>query len=140
MRVIVHTDGGSRGNPGPAATGVVIRAADGTVLASYGQYLGIQTNNYAEYSALLSALKKARELRATEVECVLDSELIVKQMNGQYKVKNPGLQKLFVAAYNAASHFTKVTYRHIRRAGNSAADAQVNAALDAAALLSGHGA
>lgn len=133
MKVIIHTDGGSRGNPGPAATGVVIQSSDGRLLASYGEYLGIRTNNYAEYSALLSALRTAHELGATEVECILDSELIVKQMNRHYKVKHPELQKLFVVVYNAALEFKKISYRHIRRAGNSAADAQVNAALDAAA-------
>ena len=133
MKVVIHTDGGSRGNPGPAATGVVIQSSDGRLLASYGEYLGIRTNNYAEYSALLSALRTAHELGATEVECILDSELIVKQMNRHYKVKHPELQKLFVAVYNAALEFKKISYRHTRRAGNSAADAQVNAALDAAA-------
>lgn len=131
MKLTTFTDGGSRGNPGPAATGVVIKNAAGATLAAYGEYLGVQTNNVAEYSALLSALKKAKELGATEVDCVLDSELIVKQMRGEYKVRDKNLQKLFVQVYNAAAQFTGVTYRHTMRSGNKEADAQVNKALDA---------
>ena len=80
MKLITFTDGGARGNPGPAAAGVVVRNEAGTVLAAYGEFLGNQTNNYAEYRALISALKKARSLGASEVDCVLDSELVVKQM------------------------------------------------------------
>jgi ribonuclease HI len=133
MKLTTFTDGGSRGNPGPAATGVVIKNAAGETLAAYGEYLGVQTNNVAEYSALLSALKKAKELGATEVECVMDSELIVKQMQGKYKVKEPSLQKLFIQVYNQASQFSSVLYRHTLRAGNKEADAQVNKALDAQA-------
>lgn len=134
MKLITHTDGGARGNPGPAATGIVITNENGQTLSAYGEYLGKQTNNYAEYSALISALKTARSLGATEVDCVLDSELIVKQMQGVYKVKEPTLQKLFVQAYNAATEFKKVTYRHTARANNAAADAEVNKALDARAI------
>lgn len=130
-KLITHTDGGARGNPGPAAAGIVVQDEAGTVLAAYGEYLGHQTNNFAEYSALLSALKKAKELGATEVDCVLDSELVVKQMRGEYKVKEPTLQKLFIQVYNAAAQFKKVTYRHTLRAGNKAADAEVNKILDA---------
>lgn len=131
MKLTTHTDGGARGNPGPAATGIVITNEKGETLAAYGEYLGTQTNNFAEYSALLSALKTARSLGATEVDCVLDSELIVKQMQGVYKVKEPTLQKLFVQVYNAAAGFKKVSYRHTPRANNAAADAQVNKVLDA---------
>lgn len=130
MKLITHTDGGARGNPGPAAGGIVIKNEQGETLARYGEYLGKQTNNYAEYSALLSALKKCAELGATHVDCVLDSELIVKQMNGQYKVKEPTLQKLFIQVYNAAQQFKHVTYRHTFRAGNIEADAEVNKILD----------
>lgn len=130
MKVITHTDGGARGNPGPAASGIVIQDETGRVLAAYGEYLGIQTNNFAEYSALLSALKKAKELGATEVDCVLDSELVVKQMRREYKVKEPTLQKLFLQVYNQSMQFKKVTYRHTLRAGNKAADAEVNKILD----------
>ena len=130
MKLTTFTDGGARGNPGPAATGIVIKNEQGEILAHYGEYLGHQTNNFAEYSALLSALKKAKELGATEVDCVLDSELVVKQMRGEYKVKEPTLQKLFMAVYNTATQFKKVTYRHTMRAGNKEADAEVNKILD----------
>ncbi len=130
MKVIIFTDGGARGNPGPAAAGVIIKDAAGKKLAGYGEYLGKQTNNYAEYSALISGLKKAKELGATEVECVLDSELVTKQMNRQYKVKEPNLQKLFIQTYNLATTFKKVTYRHILREGNKEADWWVNRTLD----------
>ena len=130
MKLTTYTDGGARGNPGPAAAGIVIKNDAGKILTHYGEYLGHQTNNYAEYSALLSALKKAKELGATEVDCVLDSELVVKQMQGEYKVKEPTLQKLFIQVYNAATRFKKITYRHTLRSGNKEADAEVNKILD----------
>jgi ribonuclease HI len=130
MKLTLHTDGGSRGNPGKAATGIVIKDEHGKVLAAYGEYLGEQTNNFAEYSALLSGLKKAHELGASEVECVLDSELIVKQMNRIYKVKEPTLQKLFIQVYNIASQFKKISYTHTLRSGNKEADREVNKILD----------
>lgn len=130
MKLTIFTDGGARGNPGPAATGVVIKNEKGKTLASYGEYLGAQTNNYAEYSAVISGLKKAKELGAVEVECIMDSELVMKQMRREYKVKEPTLQKLFIRAYNAASQFKKVTYKHTRRENNKAADAEVNKILD----------
>jgi ribonuclease HI len=131
MRLTTYTDGGARGNPGPAAAGVVIKDETGKTIAGYGEYLGHQTNNYAEYAALISALKYTQKLGATEVECVLDSELVTKQMNRQYKVKEPGLQKLFIQAYNLASAFKKVSYRHVLREKNKEADAWVNKVLDA---------
>lgn len=130
MKLITFTDGGARGNPGPAATGIVIKDENGHTLDAYGEYLGEQTNNFAEYSALISALKRAKELGATEVECRLDSELVTKQMRGEYKVKDLGLQKLFVQAYNASTAFKKVSYHHIFRESNKEADAQVNQTLD----------
>lgn len=130
MKLIIYTDGGARGNPGPAAIGVVIKNATGNTLAGYGEYLGRQTNNYAEYSALISGLKKAKELGATEVECVLDSELVTKQMNRQYKVKEPTLQKLFIQTFNLASAFKKVSFRHVPREKNKEADKLVNKVLD----------
>lgn len=130
MKLTTYTDGGARGNPGPAAAGIVIKNEAGETIASYGVFLGDQTNNYAEYSALISALKKAKELGATEVDCVLDSELVVKQMIGEYKVKEPVLQKLWVQAYNNSQQFKKVTYRHVLRAHNKEADAEVNKAID----------
>ena len=130
MKLITFTDGGARGNPGPAAAGIVIKNEAGKTLAAYGEYLGKQTNNFAEYSGLISALKKAKELGATEVECRLDSELVTKQMRREYKIKDPGLQKLFILAYNASTEFKKVTYHHIFREQNKEADKQVNETLD----------
>lgn len=130
MKLITFTDGGARGNPGPAAAGIVVKNEAGKTLAAFGRYLGRQTNNFAEYTALLEALKKAKELGATEVDCVLDSELIVKQMRGEYKVKEPSLQKLFIQVYNAAGQFKKVSYRHVLRHLNKEADREVNKALD----------
>src|SRR3990167_4499694 len=126
MKLTIYTDGGARGNPGPAATGVIIKDTSGKKLAGYGEYLGKQTNNYAEYSALISGLKKAKELGATEVECVLDSELVTKQMNRQYKVREPTLQKLFIQVFNLASQFKKVVFKHITREKNKEADKWVN--------------
>lgn len=131
MKVTTFTDGGARGNPGPAAAGVVVKNDKGQILAAYGVFLGNQTNNYAEYSALLSALQKAKELGAIEVDCVLDSELVVKQMRREYKVKEPTLQKLWLQVYNLSQQFKKVTYRHVFRADNKEADAEVNKTLDA---------
>ena len=130
MKLFTFTDGGARGNPGPAASGMVIKDATGKTIAAFGEYLGTQTNNYAEYTALLLALKKAKELGATEVDCTLDSELVVKQMKGEYKVKEPTLQKLFIQVYNLASQFKKVPYRHTLRHNNKEADAEVNKILD----------
>lgn len=130
MLLTTYTDGGARGNPGPAALGVVIKDSNGNTIAGYGKYLGAQTNNYAEYSALISALQKAKELGATEVECFMDSELVTKQMNRQYKVKEPSLQKLYIQAYNLTTQFKKVTFKHTRRENNKEADSWVNKALD----------
>jgi ribonuclease HI len=130
MKLIMFTDGGARGNPGPAATGIVIKNESNKTIDSFGEYLGEQTNNFAEYSALIAGLKKAKELGATEVECILDSELIVKQMRREYKVKEPTLQKKFIEAYNATMQFKKVTFKHTLRENNKEADAIVNRILD----------
>ncbi|MFZ2190279.1 MAG: reverse transcriptase-like protein [Candidatus Magasanikiibacteriota bacterium] len=133
MKLTIFTDGGSRNNPGPAATGIVIKDETGKTISNYGEYLGEQTNNYAEYSALISGLKKAKHLGATEVECFADSKLIVEQLSGHWKVKEPTLQKLFIQAYNTASQFKKVSYKYIPREKNKEADAEVNKILDAQA-------
>lgn len=131
MKVCTYTDGGARGNPGPAATGIVITEADGgRELAGYGEYLGHQTNNFAEYSALISALRRASSLGATEVMCFMDSKLVVEQMNQNWKVKEPTIQKLFIQAWNAAAVFKKITFSHIPREKNKAADWWVNNTLD----------
>lgn len=130
MKLTIYTDGGSRGNPGPAATGVVIKDEKNKTMAAYGEFLGAQTNNYAEYMAIISGLKKAKKLGATEVECVADSKLVVEQLNRNWKVKEPTIQKLFVLAYNAATQFKKVSYRHVLREKNKKADTEVNKILD----------
>ena len=130
MKLTLYTDGGSRNNPGPSATGVVIKDATGKVLAAYGEYLGHQTNNYAEYSAMISALKKAHELGATEVECIADSKLVIEQLKRNWRVKEPTLQKLWLIAWNELQKFKKYSLAHTLRAGNKAADAEVNKILD----------
>ncbi len=130
MRLDIYTDGGSRGNPGRAALGVVIKDESGKTVAAFGEYLGKQTNNYAEYSALIAGLEKAKLLGANEAECIMDSELVMKQMNGVYKIREPALQKLFVKAYNLSQQFKKVKFRHVLRAKNKEADKLVNQVLD----------
>lgn len=130
MKLTIFSDGGSRNNPGPAATGVVIKNEQGETIANYGEYLGEQTNNYAEYMATISGLKKALELGGTEVECIVDSKLVCEQLNQNWKVKEPTLQKLFVEAYNLMQKFKKVKITHTLRAGNKEADAEVNKVLD----------
>ena len=132
MRARLFTDGGSRGNPGPAAFAYVLEAEDGTVLAAHGEKIGVATNNVAEYSGLIAGLRKAVELQVPEVEVVSDSELLVKQMRGEYRVKNEALRTLSLEAARAARQLGKVEYRHVRRAQNELADRLVNEALDAA--------
>ena len=130
MKLTTYTDGGARGNPGPAASGIVIKDESGNTVAAYGEYLGHQTNNYAEYSAIISALKKAQELGATEVDCIADSKLVIEQLQGHWKVKEPTLQKLFLQAWNLLQGFKHYTLSHTLRAGNKEADAEVNKVLD----------
>jgi ribonuclease HI len=133
MNVIVHVDGGARGNPGPAAAACVISSPDGEILGEHAQLLGRQTNNVAEYRALLLGLERARELGATEIEVVGDSELIAKQVKGIYKVKHPAMRPLYLEAMQALKNFDRWSIRTVPRAQNAAADALVNAALDQAA-------
>ena len=129
-KLIVHTDGGSRGNPGAAALGVVVGDKE------YGEYLGTHTNNYAEYMAVIFALKKAKALlgktkaKEAEVEVRMDSELIVRQLARKYKVLEPDLKPLFVDVLNLMMDFKKVEFRHIPREENKRADRMVNKALD----------
>ncbi len=132
MKVVVHVDGGARGNPGPAAIGVVVSGAEGQLLEELGEPIGATTNNVAEYRALLRGLERARALGASEVEVVGDSELVAKQVNGQYKVKHAGLRPLHAEALRALAGFERWRVRTVPRAQNAAADALVNAALDAA--------
>jgi ribonuclease HI len=132
VKLVVHVDGGSRGNPGPAAAGVVISTPEGEVVDEATELLGVASNNVAEYRALLLGLRRARELGATEVEAVNDSELIAKQVNGQYKVKHADMKPLHAQALEALAPFERWTVRTVRREQNARADALVNAALDAA--------
>ena len=126
------TDGGARGNPGPAAFAYVLEAEDGTVLDARGEAIGVATNNVAEYSALVAGLERAVEAGVRELEVRSDSELMVKQMRGEYRVKNRDLQSLFLDASRAAREIGRVTYTHVRREHNELADRLVNEALDAA--------
>jgi ribonuclease HI len=128
----VHVDGGARGNPGPAAAACVLSTPDGEVLAERVELLGTATNNVAEYQALLLGLRAAREMGATEVEVVGDSELIAKQVTGAYKVKHETLRPLHRAALQALGEFASWSIRTVPRARNASADALVNAALDRA--------
>jgi ribonuclease HI len=136
MNVIVHVDGGARGNPGPAAAACVISTPAGEILGEYARLLGTQTNNVAEYSALLLGLERARELGASEVDVVGDSELIAKQVQGIYKVKHPAMRPLHLEAMAALRDFDRWSIKTVPRAQNAQADALVNAALDQAAAAS----
>lgn len=138
MKLYIYTDGGARGNPGPAAAGIVIKNEKNAVLASFGRYLGETTNNQAEYRALLLALEKAAELAAklatglgnAEIACYADSELMIKQLNHKYKVRDPDLAPLFLKIWNLSVKFKKISYHHIRREENTEADKLVNEVLD----------
>ncbi len=130
----LFTDGGARGNPGPAAFGYVLEAEDGTVLDARGEAIGVATNNVAEYRALVAGLERAVELGVDELEVVSDSELVVKQMRGEYKVKNAALRELSVEAARLARQVGRVTYTAVRREHNELADRLVNEALDRAQL------
>jgi ribonuclease HI len=127
----LFTDGGARGNPGPAAYGYVLENEDGSVLAAHGEAIGVATNNVAEYRGLVAGLAKAAELGVPALEVVSDSELLVKQMRGEYKVKNEALRGLSLQAAELARRIGSVEYRHVRRAHNELADRLVNEALDA---------
>lgn len=128
--VTIYTDGGARGNPGPAGMGVVIMD-NGQTLEEFGAYIGHRTNNQAEYAALLAGLERAGKYTDTDVTCVLDSELVVKQLKGEYKVKSPELRKLVHQVRSLEGNFRRVRYEHTLREGNRRADALVNQALDA---------
>ena len=131
MKATLWTDGGARGNPGPAAYGYVLEAEDGTVLAAHGEAIGTATNNVAEYRALVAGLAKAAELAVGELEVVSDSELLVKQMRGEYKVKNAALRELWDEANDLARRLEAVRFTAVRREHNELADRLVNEALDA---------
>lgn len=135
-KYIIHTDGGSRGNPGPAAIGAVIEAADGLLKKEYGEYIGETTNNEAEYRAVIFALKKLKQLAGkvaagtASVEVRVDSELLARQANGQYKIMDKNMQSLFMELWNLRLDFGDVVFKHIPREDNHGADRLVNAALD----------
>lgn len=135
QKIILYTDGGSRGNPGPAALGVHIE----TLGKSYGEYLGEKTNNEAEYAAIVSALKKVKSLlgkakaKETHIECRMDSELACRQLNHIYKIENEKLQPYFLAVWNLMLDFGAVTFVHVPRERNMKADAEANKAMDQAA-------
>jgi len=131
VKVVIHVDGGSRGNPGPAAGAAIISSSDGELLAEASELLGVATNNVAEYRGLLLGLRRARELGATEVELINDSELVAKQLTGAYRVKHPDMRPLHREAIAALGAFDRWSIRSVPREQNGQADALVNAALDA---------
>lgn len=130
MKVKIYSDGGARGNPGPAGIGVVIFDDQGKIIKKIKRYIGETTNNQAEYQAILAGLKAAKELKAKQVKCYLDSELVVKQMNGEYKVKDQNLALIFIKIWNLQHDFEKISFNHIRREKNKLADQLVNEAID----------
>jgi ribonuclease HI len=131
VKVVVHVDGGSRGNPGPAAAAAVVYGPDGAVLDETAVTIGRATNNVAEYRGLLLGIERAKALGATEVELFNDSELVAHQVNGRYKVKHPDMKPLHAQALAALRDFERWSLRPVRRERNAAADALVNEALDA---------
>jgi ribonuclease HI len=131
LKVVVHVDGGARGNPGPAAIGVVISGPDGKLLEERKERIGVATNNVAEYRALLEGLERARAIGAAEVEIVNDSELVARQLTGAYKVKHPAMKPLHAQAMEALRAFDRWRIRSVPRAENARADELVNEALDA---------
>ena len=132
MKARLSTDGGARGNPGPAAFGYVLEAEDGTVLAAHGETIGVATNNVAEYRALIAGLEKAVEVGVDQLEVVSDSELLVRQMKGEYRVKNENLRSLAMQASRLARQVGRVRWTSVRREHNELADRLVNEALDGA--------
>jgi ribonuclease HI len=129
-KIIIHSDGGARGNPGPSGIGVVLNDESGAVVAEISRYLGETTNNQAEYKALIAGLEKAKDLAVEEVACYLDSELVVKQLNHEYKVKSADLAPLFLKVHNLSLSFKKISYTHVRREQNKIADRLANEAMD----------
>lgn len=135
-KIIIYTDGGSRGNPGKAAIGIVFKNTQGGIIKEYGETIGTATNNVAEYSAILFGFQKAKQLwgkekaRNLELEFRMDSQLAARQLNGEYKIENEDLQPLFLKIWNAKIDFKKVTFHHVPREENTEADCMVNQALD----------
>jgi ribonuclease HI len=134
MKLRLYTDGGARGNPGPAGIGGVIYNEEGRVVVEVSEYIGETTNNQAEYRALLATLGRAQALGATEVDCFLDSQLVVKQMNREYKIKDTGLAALAVKIHSLTVQIGRVRFHHVPREKNAVADRLVNRAIDLALL------
>ena len=124
------TDGGSRGNPGPSASGIVILTMDDEVLEEFGVYLGIGTNNVAEWTAVKLALEAVAKFEPKSVHSYMDSELVCKQLNGEYRVKHPDLKPLYAAVVAMAKNYNNISFTHVYREKNKLADAQVNLAID----------
>ncbi len=133
-KLVINTDGGARGNPGPAGIGVIIKTETGEILYEYGGYIGAATNNVAEYKALIKALEESKHLGGEVLRIQMDSELIVKQMQGVYKIKEPTLQGLAQEVIRLLKQFSSYTFVHVRREFNKEADAMVNQAIDAAVI------
>jgi ribonuclease HI len=131
-KLIIYSDGGARGNPGPAGIGVVIETGENEVVETYKEYIGETTNNQAEYRAVIKGLVLAKSLKVRQIEVRLDSELVVNQLNMEFKIKNSELALLFVKIWNLRQEFQQVTFKHIPREQNTLADKLVNQALDEA--------
>ena len=131
-KIFVYTDGGSRGNPGHAAIGILITNENGKVIYKHGEYIGKKTNNQAEYTALIKALKNASEHFHGEASCFSDSELMIRQLNGEYKARNPGIKELFLKIKELEENFEKISYTHVRRENKNiiVVDGIVNKVLD----------
>jgi len=129
-KLIIYTDGGARGNPGPAGLGAVLYNTNHEIVAEISEFIGVATNNQAEYRAIIAALNKAQDLGASEIDYYLDSELAVKQLNREYKVKNKDLAPLFLQIHNLSLSFKKISYTHIPREKNKVADRLANEAMD----------
>jgi len=130
MQMIIRTDGGSRGNPGPAAIGIVIEDQTGRSLFEAGYFIGDTTNNVAEYRAILKGLEEAQRLKGSHLTIYCDSQLVVRQLNGQYRVRNPAMQNYHQQVMAQLEHFKRVTFQHVSREENAAADTLVNRALN----------
>lgn len=130
MHLVIRTDGGARGNPGPAGIGVVIEDAKGKVLEEHAKFLGVKTNNQAEYEAVILGLQRAKHLKADSAEVVADSELVIKQANGEYKVKHVNIKPLFAQVQDLVRQIGSVKFKHVKRAQNEHADALSNKAMD----------
>ena len=130
MRISLYTDGGARGNPGPAAIGIVVKNEKGEVIKEIGKYIGETTNNEAEYRALLDGLDSILEKDVENVDCFLDSQLVVRQLNGEFKVKSMNIKRFWKEVKRMERNFKKITYTHIERGKNGEADSLVNEVLD----------